>query len=453
MRRVLPLLFTLLGTASACVTSPPVPSAPPDHPSPKSVVGVAYLDATKLLVATERKGSCHLELYGDDRAATPNTIPLANCPEGLRRISDDLVLLHGRDSSEWFEITAGRLVPAGRIVDARDRDQWVATAAEGFIWRHAGGETRLGKFGGIRLLKQTEAVLAVERTSGGERIVEIRPDLSSRVIFDEAEEIDSFDVDPKEKEIVVSARRSGSYDVALASLAEPAVTWIAPDAADEISVSWAPRGNKVSYALLADGGTVIRTVHVPTSFQLTVDYPRESASVASWEPAAERFAVVVTSADSSDRVEVVKYGGEEKRVVLPAEITRERAWDQLPTSNGESLILASPQSTRYGEKYPVVVFVRSGNRFAWEDTADEVWGLGNAAISFAREGQNLANAIDALREVPWVDRDRIIVVVRAELERKVTSLPVRILRSGGRIVTVEDPAFRAAMHRELKADD
>jgi hypothetical protein len=417
------------------------------------VVGVAFLDATKFVVAVERKGSCHLELYGDDRGTTSNTIPLTNCPEGLRRINDDLLLIHGKETSEWYEITGKRLVPAGRIVDARGRDQWVATAPEGLVWRHSGGEARLGNFRGVRLLKQTEAVLVIETTTVGDRIVEIRPDLSSRVIFDEAGEIDSFDVDPKEKEIVVSARRSGSFDVALASLGEPSVTWIAPDAADEVSVSWAPRGNKVSYSILADGGTVIRTVHVPTSFQLTVDYPRESASVASWEPSAERFAVVVTSPDSSDRVEVVKYGGEEKRIVLPAEVTRERAWDQLPTSNGESLILASPQSTRYGEKYPVVILVRSGNRFAWEDAADEVWGLGNAAIGFAREGQNLANAIEALREVPWVDRDRIIVVVRGELEREVAPLPVRILRSGGRIVNVEDPEFRAAMHRELKADD
>src|SRR2546430_566418 len=129
--------------------------------------------------------------------------------------------------------------------------------------------------------------------------------------------IDSFDVSLERREIVFSAKRTDNFDAGLVSLDGSDIHWIPAEPVDETDVQWAPRGNKVSYIVHAARGDLVRTVHVLTASQLSVDFPDGQVDMVAWEPEAERYAVVVESPDASQRVESTKYGGEERRGLLP----------------------------------------------------------------------------------------------------------------------------------------
>src|SRR5437763_7450088 len=85
--------------------------------------------------------------------------------------------------------------------------------------------------------------------------------------------IDSLDVSLDRKEIVFSAKRKDNFDIGLVSLDGSDIHWVPEDPADEVGVRWAPRGNKVSFIVHTKTGSIVRTVHIPTATQLSVDFP------------------------------------------------------------------------------------------------------------------------------------------------------------------------------------
>src|SRR4029077_5845522 len=119
--------------------------------------------------------------------------------------------------------------------------------------------------------------------------------------------IDSYDVSLARKEIVFSAKRKDNFDVGLVSMDGSDIHWIPEDPSDEVNAQWAPRGNKVSYILHTPTGSIVRTVHIPTAAQLSVDFPQTQVDALAWEPQAERFAVVVESPDASQRLVSMTY--------------------------------------------------------------------------------------------------------------------------------------------------
>src|SRR5436190_13407244 len=128
--------------------------------------------------------------------------------------------------------------------------------------------------------------------------------------------VQSFDVSLDRGEVVFSAKRGDNFDVGLVSTDGSDIHWIPSERVDETDVQWAPRGNKVSFVVHTPRGDVVRTVHIPTAARLSVDCAGAQGDALAWDPPAERYAVIVESPEASQRVESVKYSGEERRTVV-----------------------------------------------------------------------------------------------------------------------------------------
>lgn len=215
--------------------------------------------------------------------------------------------------------------------------------------------------------------------------------------------IDSFDVSESRGEVVFSAKRDAGFDIGLVSTDGSQVNWIPNEPADELAVQWAPRGNKVSYVVRGKGGDVVRTVHVPTSFQLAVDFPYGSVHALAWDPQAEHFAVAWSSPDASDRVEVMKYGGEQRRMaVAPSE---QLDVDMEPLT--PNALVLRPRDLAYNERLPLVVW-RASDR-DWNDARAALIHNARVAVAIATRDpdDDFWRAIDG---TAWIDGTRIFVV-------------------------------------------
>ncbi|HKO55175.1 MAG TPA: hypothetical protein VJ276_04810 [Thermoanaerobaculia bacterium] len=213
--------------------------------------------------------------------------------------------------------------------------------------------------------------------------------------------VDSFDYSEERREVVFSAKRDDDFDIGLVSDGTR-INWVPEDPADEVAVQWAPRGNKVSFVVKGRAGDLVRTVHVPTASQLTVDFPFATVRGLAWEPQAERFSVAYDSVDASEEVEMMRYDGTERRVTTPPAVRLDVAVEPLPGG-----WLMRPASMKYGERLPLVIWLTE-NRNGWSDAR-------GALQRQARIGCAVASMLDdalwtAVTDLPWVDRSRIYVV-------------------------------------------
>jgi hypothetical protein len=217
-------------------------------------------------------------------------------------------------------------------------------------------------------------------------------------------QIESFDVSLDRREIVFSAKRESNFDVGLVSLDGSQVNWIPEDPADEVSPQWAPRGNKASFIVRNKGGDLIRTVHIPTAFQLVVDFPFGIVRRLAWDDAGERFAVSWETADAPQRIETMKYDGQSRRITvaqggdLPVSVS--------PFAGG---LMLRPESMSYNERLPLVVWVTNGERNAWSDARGAMLARARMA-TLVLEAPPDAAVLAAIAETAWVDRDRIFAV-------------------------------------------
>lgn len=240
--------------------------------------------------------------------------------------------------------------------------------------------------------------IRVVRANGGEKIVNGAHDVTP--IFPA---IDSFDYSPERHEVIFSAKREHGFDIGLAADDGSEINWVPADPADEVHVQWATAGNKVSFIVRSPVGDLIRTVHIPTSTQLTVDFPWSSIRTFSYEPSGQRYAVVYSTPDASDRIESLKYGGEERRMeVKPAvklDVTVDRRGDA---------VLITPATMRYNEKLPLVVWIAS-DPLAWNDARASLMRSARVALAVVTREPDAAQWT-ALRALQWVDANRIFVV-------------------------------------------
>jgi len=214
--------------------------------------------------------------------------------------------------------------------------------------------------------------------------------------------IQSFDVSLERREVVFSAKRRDNFDIGLVSLDGSDIHWIPEDPADEIDVQWAPKGNKVSYIVRTKTGDVVRTVHIPTAAQLAVPFPYATVKALAWEPAAERYSVVISSPAESERIESMKYSGEAKRVDVAADVHLDVA--EEPLAGG---LLLRPSAMHYGEKLPLVVWV-SDPPFVWNDERAALMRNRRAACAIMRRAPDEAFWA-AVRAIPWIDTSRVSV--------------------------------------------
>jgi hypothetical protein len=216
--------------------------------------------------------------------------------------------------------------------------------------------------------------------------------------------IDSFDLSDSRGEVVFSAKREQSFDIGLVALEGSPVNWIPPETVDEVAVQWAPRGNKISYVVRGRGGDFIRTVHVPTAFQLATDFPYARIRAVTWDPPAEKFAVVYSTPDASDRVEVMSYQGGPRRTAIAPSVRL----DVDVTSFASDAIVLRPRDVTYNEKLPLVVWV-DDEPFAWSDARAELLRRARVACVIAKRAP-AEELWTVARGTPWIDVARVYVV-------------------------------------------
>ncbi len=212
--------------------------------------------------------------------------------------------------------------------------------------------------------------------------------------------IQSFDVSRERGEVVFSAKRADNFDIGLVSLQGSDIHWVPEDPADETDVRWAPRGNKVNYIIHTKAGDVVRTVHIPTAVQLSVDFPYATVRALAWNRPAERYWVVVSSADASERIESMQYDGRARRTDVPPEVRLDVAEEPVAGS-----LLLRPSSMRYGEKLPLVVWV-ADPPFVWNDERGAMMRNRRVACAIMRHAPD-DGFWAAVRAIPWIDRNRV----------------------------------------------
>ena len=245
--------------------------------------------------------------------------------------------------------------------------------------------------------------------------------------------IDSFDVSRSRGEVVFSAKRADNFDIGLVSTDGSQVKWVPGDANDEIAVQWAPRGNKVSYVVRGKRGDVVRTVHIPTSAQLAVDFPYGTIHALAWDAAAERFAVAWSTPDASDRVEVMKYGGEDRRMSLPPSVSLDVEIEPLT----QTATLLRPRDLAYDERVPLVVW--RADDLDWNDARAAL--IRNARVAVAIVTSDPGDAFwRAIADAKWVNSTDVFSVgVRGAKGMSIIGDPAIAAgryRTEGNVVTV-----------------
>jgi hypothetical protein len=216
--------------------------------------------------------------------------------------------------------------------------------------------------------------------------------------------VDSLDVSEDRREIVFSAKRENSFDIGLVSLDGSHVNWVPEENLDEIAVQWAPRGNKVSYVVRARSGDLVRTVHIPTSFQLSVDVPWGRVTDLAWDAPAERYAIIVDSIDASPHVQVMKYDGTARTTAIEPQ----KRLDISIEPFGAALMLR-PSSLKYGQRLPLVVWLTDADRNRWNDARAHLLTTTRSAILIASTPPD-AGLQQAIAETKWVDTSHVFIV-------------------------------------------
>jgi hypothetical protein len=217
--------------------------------------------------------------------------------------------------------------------------------------------------------------------------------------------IESFDYSKSRDEAIFSARRDRGFDIGLVAGDGSKTNWAPADPADEVMVEWAPRGYKASYVVRAPYGDVVRTLHIPTSYQHTIDFGPATIYDVAWEKTGEKYAVALSTIDASDRVEVLRFDGRDRVVARAPEA--KIAADVVSFTPGAYIL--RPTDLQYNERLPVAVW--AVDRFEWSDARATLWREARVAIVVAR---TIDDALwKALGETPWLDANRVYVVGNA----------------------------------------
>src|SRR5581483_5125032 len=126
-------------------------------------------------------------------------------------------------------------------------------------------------------------VVCAPRAASDVKVVDGALVAGAKVLTPRFAAVQSFDVSLDRREVVFSAKHTDNFDIGLVSLDGSDIHWFPSDPADETDPQWASRGNKVCYIVHATSGDVVRTVHVPTATQLSVDFPYATIRALAWD--------------------------------------------------------------------------------------------------------------------------------------------------------------------------
>jgi hypothetical protein len=250
---------------------------------------------------------------------------------------------------------------------------------------------------GIHCRRPDPADVTIVATAEGVKLVRGGKDLTPSFLA-----IDSYDVSAERKEVVFSAKRKDNFDVGLVSIDGSPIHWIFPDPVDETMAEWAPSGNKISYVMHTPGGDMVRTVHIPTAATLTVPLRWSRVRGVAWEPEAKRISVTVSGVSSSDRVDSLRYNGEESRTEVAPSARLTLAVE--PFAGG---VLLRPPVMRYGERFPLVVWL--GDPCGWDEARAMLLNRGGIVGVVVKAAPDAA-FWTAVSEAKFIDPERVWVV-------------------------------------------
>lgn len=399
MRRISWLIVSLgLACSSASIRPPDraVTAAPRLHPN-----AVAVLQDGSVLIRSGDGANCDMSWSGAPAVVLPF------CGGSLRAIDGGALITDAARSVRVSATPQGLTLQqtSERILDATSEHEVVEQNGE-LVWQNGDRIVKVGRadeWDEVRILDDSDALVLMKRRPASVARISAA-DARVQLLQDELAEIDSIDIAPDEKELVLSARRKDNFDVGLLSTEGSRINWVVPDPLDEIGVTWAPRGNKVTYQVVAPFGTILRSVHVPTSWQLAVDLPFSRVHALAWEPKAEKFAVVYSGASHSPAVEWISFGGEVRSTI--AAPASHAIGEIEPFSDG---VLIRPEIFRYNEKVPLILLV-ADDPLRWRRANGEAREAGLAVGVVTTEG--VAQALSDLKTIGWVDETRTVVIGR-----------------------------------------
>lgn len=383
-----------------------IPADTPIEVRPE-IHAIAFSKDGSVLFSAVGAKLCRVEALDMETRGTKTWIELAFCPDRLATFDDGSVLATNGETSAWIDADASIRFEGRRILAANDTSHFIERTESNVVMR-SGDESSALEAAGVRDLRLTSdgIVLGIESGTNGERIVAIRRE-GRQGVTHEFEAIDSWDIAPRGDELTFSARVNGGYDIGIVSVSGGEINWVAPDPADERNVTWAPRGSKITYTIESVDATLIRSVHVPTSFQLVFELPLTRVKTIAWEPQAERFALVIDSPGVGPRIDWIRYNGEGRESLVDA---RERVdcnvesvlWD------GGSGVLLGPDDVRYGEAKPTVLWIDREEPFAWRAEVARLRGEGIPVLVTSPE--RLGHVVSAFSDLPWVRAPLLYVV-------------------------------------------
>ena len=211
--------------------------------------------------------------------------------------------------------------------------------------------------------------------------------------------IESLDHSAERGEVAFSALREDDFDIALVASDGSAINWMPDDPADEVAVQWAPKGNKISYVIRAAGGDVVRTLHIPTSFQFAIPFENATIRALAWDPEGAKYAVAYSTPEASDRVEVLAYDGTPRTMLVAPSDTLDVDIEPVDRHT----LLLRPKQLAYDEKLPVVVW--EAEDFGWSDARAALMRAGRVAVAITTRPASRA-LWEKLGAMPWIDASR-----------------------------------------------
>jgi len=356
------------------------------------------------------RGRDACELFALDLATrqSKRLAGLVACPDSLAMDGSGISI--GREGV-WHDLTPDGIEGSvGRVATRGDEE--VVREGSGLEWHGGNRVTRLpADLSGVRFLPGSEAVVAIRTSGSGASLVKFTGGDETSVIAGPYAAIDSYAISPDGVDVALSASRNGNFDVGIVSSDGGDVRWVFPDRRDERLVTWAPRGSKIAYVIEDLGGSIIRTVHVPTSATLNVALPWTRIDRVIWTPDGDRLVVADSSLEFSSRIEMMRYGGEERETIVAPEDQLRLTFDLVPGQGAEAIAL-SPLEPRYGKKAPGVIRTVDGRAAGWDDVQAAILRLSGAGMIVV--GARVANLGDAfwnrVSDLAWLDSSRIFIL-------------------------------------------
>jgi hypothetical protein len=403
-----PLLWMTILTASCASVAPSPPVVRPANAA--MIEDAIFVSPTELVFIAAGGNGCTLNSVALAAPAGLRPVAIAQpCGNQTRLVRTASGVIISTDSHSYRVSVGPETLSEVDTVSASAASE-VQRRASTLEWAVDGKRLDLGADARDVAISPGELFVAFKESSAaGDRLVMVDRSGARKTLF-ESTIIDSFAIDSRDKQVAVVAVNGSQFDVGMIDVETGEIKWVAPDQAAERGVTWAPKGNKITYIIQRADGDTLRSVHVPSGFQVTTNYDLARVRKIAWEPGAEKIAVIWSSPTRSDQIDLLKYDGSGRRTVVPAEKSLEGYEPDVASIDGSSVVTLRRNNLHYGMRLPVVVVVAE-EPIAWNDTATAIaQQIAEVAVVLAPRRVVGSRLFEQLKATEWMDAARVIVV-------------------------------------------